>query len=169
MQCPCGSNISFKQCCFLFINQQAQARSPEQLMRSRYSAYAKKSADYIYNTYAESSRSHQSLTDILAWAKDTKWLKLTINSASEYADINIKKSINSDKKEDKSNTVCFSAYYQHQGTYFIMKETSRFIVEDSQWRYLDGEVSINEELPTPKRNELCFCYSNKKFKQCCGS
>jgi SEC-C motif-containing protein len=169
MQCPCGSNISFKQCCFLFINQEAQVCSPEQLMRSRYSAYATKSADYIYNTYAESSRVYQSLTDIFAWAKETKWLKLTINSASEYAEIKIKRSANADKKDDKSNTVCFSAYYQHQDAYFIMKETSRFVVEDNQWRYLDGEVSINEELPTPKRNELCFCHSNKKFKQCCGS
>jgi SEC-C motif-containing protein len=168
MQCPCGSDISFKQCCFLLINKEEKAQSPEQLMRSRYSAYATKAADYIYQTYAESSRALQSISDISAWAKETKWLKLIIHSASNY---DVSRNIASVKKQHNEQnlpTVCFSAYYQHQGEYFLMKETSRFILEESQWRYLDGEVSINEELVMPKRNERCFCQSNKKFKQCCG-
>jgi len=166
MKCPCGSESSFKQCCCLFINNEKNPQSPEQLMRSRYSAYATNAADYIYQTYAESSRVLQSISDISAWAKETKWLRLVIHSASDHRENRI------DDCESILNnlpTVCFSAYYQHQGQYFLMKETSRFVLEDCQWRYLDGEVSNNEELVTPKRNELCFCYSQKKFKHCCGS
>jgi SEC-C motif-containing protein len=169
MQCPCGSNNSFKQCCFLIINEEIKAESPEQLMRSRYSAYATKSADYIYQTYAESSRVQQSIDDISQWAKETKWLKLTIHSASEY-NIGMENNvINATNEEKAFPTVSFSAYYKHQGKYCLMKETSRFIMEDSQWRYLDGAVSNNEEIVAPKRNELCFCQSQRKFKQCCGS
>jgi SEC-C motif-containing protein len=169
MQCPCGSNISFKQCCFLIITEEVTTISPEQLMRSRYSAYATKSADYIYQTYAKASREKQSLNDISEWAQETKWLRLIIHSASEYT-IEINNSaINAANEEQNSPTVCFSAYYKHQSHYYLMKETSRFILEGRKWRYLDGEVSSSKELAAPKRNELCFCKSQKKFKQCCGS
>jgi len=169
MQCPCGLDISFKQCCFLIITEEVKAVSPVQLMRSRYSAYATKFADYIYQTYAESSRALQSINDISQWAQETKWLMLTIHSASEYTAVTNKTSDNSANKEHNLPTVCFSAYYKHQSKYYLMKETSRFIFEKSQWRYLDGEVSSSEELAAPKRNDLCFCQSQKKFKQCCGS
>jgi SEC-C motif-containing protein len=168
MQCPCGSNLIFQKCCFLIISEEVKAISSEQLMRSRYSAYATKSANYIYNTYAESSKALQSIRDISMWAKETKWLKLIIHSASEYSLNKDNDSTNSSNEDNNYPTVCFSAYYRHQGTYYLMKETSRFMLEDSQWRYLDGEVSTNEELIAPKRNELCFCNSQKKFKHCCG-
>jgi SEC-C motif-containing protein len=134
-------------------------------MRSRYSAYATEAADYIYQTYAQASRALQSIADISAWAKETKWLKLTINAASDYTELN---AVNADNKGQHLPTVCFSAYYQYQGEYFLVKETSRFVVEKGQWRYLDGEVSNNEALIAPKRNQACFCDSDKKFKQCCG-
>lgn len=168
MQCPCGSNNSFKQCCFLVINEELKAISPEQLMRSRYSAYATKSADYIYQTYAESSKEQQSINDISEWAQETKWLRLTIHSASEHTLEMNNSAINAANEEQNFPTVCFSAYYEHQSKYYLMKETSRFIFEENQWRYLDGEVSSSKELVTPKRNERCFCNSQKKFKQCCG-
>ncbi len=165
MQCPCDSKNTFEQCCNLLINQKAQANSPEQLMRSRYSAYATNEAEYIYQTYAKSSQTEQSLNDIKEWASQTTWLKLVIHSVSNFS------SGEQDKKSNHINypTVCFSAYYQHQGHYFQMKETSRFTVENNQWRYLDGEVSESEELITPKRNEFCFCQSKNKFKRCCGA
>ncbi|MFB0981784.1 MAG: YchJ family metal-binding protein [Alteromonadaceae bacterium] len=169
MKCPCGSNTSFKQCCLLVITEEVKAISPEQLMRSRYSAYATKSADYIYNTYANSSREHQSVNDIFEWAQETKWLKLIIHSASEYSAVIDNSSDDLVIEEYNLPTVFFSAYYKHQSHYYLMKETSRFILEGRKWRYLDGEVSSSKELAAPKRNELCFCKSQKKFKQCCGS
>ena len=169
MQCPCGSNITFKQCCFLLITEEIKAASPEQLMRSRYSAYATKSTDYIYQTYADSSKAHQSISDISEWAQETKWLRLIIHSVSKDTLVNNDDCINDQNGEYNYPTVSFSAYYRHQGKYYLMKETSRFIIENSQWRYLDGAVSNNEELVAPKRNELCFCQSQRKFKQCCGS
>ena len=38
--CICCSGKKFEQCCDLFLNQKQQARTPEQLMRSRYAAFA---------------------------------------------------------------------------------------------------------------------------------
>ena len=62
----------------------------------------------------------------------------------------------------------FSSYYSHQGQICHMRENSNFIMENNQWRYLDGDVSENSEIDKPKRNQLCFCGSAKKFKQCCA-
>ena len=138
-------------------------------MRSRYSAYATKSADYIYQTYAESSRVHQSICEISEWAKETKWLRLIIHSASENTLVNNENYINYQKGKHNYPTVSFSAYYRHQGSYYLMKETSRFILENNQWHYLDGAVCNNKEIAAPKRNEPCFCQSQRKFKQCCGA
>lgn len=39
-QCICGKNIPFLQCCEPYLTGKAVASMPEELMRSRYSAYA---------------------------------------------------------------------------------------------------------------------------------
>ena len=38
--CICGSKKAFGACCARFLSGEQQAKTPEQLMRSRYSAYA---------------------------------------------------------------------------------------------------------------------------------
>ena len=68
MLCPCGSKKKFSLCCLPLIKHEETASSPEKLMRSRYSAYATKNSKYIYDTYAKSSQSAQSLTEIESWA-----------------------------------------------------------------------------------------------------
>ena len=160
MQCPCGSGNNFTQCCDLIITNKKFAQSPEQLMRSRYSAYAINNAEYIYKTYAKQSQVAQSINEIKDWAEQTTWLKLVIHSASTF-----------DSKHGESTlpTVHFSAYYQHQNKYYQLTEKSKFCFEHEQWRYLDGEVSQSDELGLPSRNERCFCGSDKKFKRCCGA
>jgi len=160
MQCPCGSDNSFSQCCDLLINNHKLALSPEQLMRSRYSAYAINNAEYIYKTYAKKSQNFQSIQEIKEWAEQTKWLKLVIHSTSEF---------DSNNCTSVLPTVEFTAYYQHHGKYYQLAEKSNFCIENKQWRYLDGEVSQSDELAVPSRNEHCFCGSTKKFKRCCGA
>ena len=159
MQCPCGLELPFSQCCQPLIMATKLANSPEQLMRSRYSAYATNNAEYIYLTYAKSSRLEQSIADIEQWAAQTKWLKLVVHSASEYQKNNVNK---------ESAQVGFSAFYLHLGKIWQMRENSNFILENNDWLYLDGDVSESKVLSKPKRNDTCFCQSNKKFKQCCA-
>jgi len=160
MQCPCGSGNSFTQCCDLLINKNKSAHSPEQLMRSRYSAYATNHAEYIYKTYAKNSQASQSINDIKEWAEQTTWLKLVIHSSSAF---------DTKHRESSLPTVNFSAFYQHENKYYQLTEKSQFCFEQQQWRYLDGEVAESDELIAPKRNEHCFCGSKNKFKRCCGA
>ncbi|MGL5046562.1 MAG: YchJ family protein, partial [Shewanella sp.] len=53
--CPCGSRISYQKCCApLHIHVDSGeviARTPEQLMRSRYCAFVLKNFDYILKTH----------------------------------------------------------------------------------------------------------------------
>jgi len=157
--CPCGSKKEYLNCCLPIIAGDKKARTPEQLMRSRYSAYAKKCTDYIYNSYAIESQKAQSFDELSSWAHQTQWLNLEINSTSSL-----------DQPSSTTSyfpTVDFTAYYRHENIFFKMREISRFIFEDLQWRYFDGNIVEHIELPTPKRNDLCLCQSGKKFKQCC--
>tara|TARA_R110000737_G_scaffold317535_1_gene328239 strand:- start:9152 stop:9640 length:489 start_codon:yes stop_codon:yes gene_type:complete len=160
MLCPCGSERAYALCCQAIIIAKTPANSPEQLMRSRYSAYANKQAQYIYLTYAHSSKAEQSLEDIAQWAAQTKWLKLVIHHSSDY-------------QKDLTNHNCaqveFSAFYQHLGQFFHMREKSNFVLEDNAWRYLDADVSESKVLNKPTRNDVCFCGSEKKFKHCCAN
>lgn len=161
MLCPCGNPVAYSHCCEPFINGTEIVSSPEKLMRSRFSAYATKQSDYILNTYAQDTRKLQLIDDIKAWANDTHWVKLVIHHSSQYHDESSKGS------ETQLPTVEFSAYYFNQQQLFEMRECSNFIKEAEQWRYLDGTVSLHEQINIPKRNEACFCHSGKKFKQCC--
>lgn len=158
MLCPCGSTLSFNACCQLFITHEKKPTTAEQLMRSRFSAYASKNGQYIYDTYGIRQKSKQSFTDIQTWAEECTWLALVIHESSE-------------------RNVEFSAYFISDNTLCELRERSNFTLEQGEWRYTDGEVTVNNELANIKRNEVCPCNhyptgwsakKGKKFKHCCG-
>ena len=170
MKCPCGTDKLFAHCCALYINDSKQAESPEQLMRSRYSAYATYAIQYIYDTYAQSTKKYQSIADIESWAKECKWLALEVNQCSDYEDYcsndcsndcsdsclndcsegcsNNYSEKNSSATLDTLPTVEFSAYYLLGNQLNKMHEISRFILEkissknssQNVWRYLDDKL-----------------------------
>ena len=50
--CKCGSSKLFEKCCGRFLSDGQQPRTPEQLMRSRYAAYALGNhGDYLLQTW----------------------------------------------------------------------------------------------------------------------
>lgn len=158
MLCPCGSSLPFNACCQLYITQQVSPSSPEQLMRSRFSAYATKNGQYIFDTYAASQRLKQSVTEIQTWADECSWLALKIHESDE-------------------TTVEFSAYYVVDNILCELREKSNFTIEQGQWRYIDGNITVLNEIVTIKRNEVCPCNKypmawsakkGKKFKHCCA-
>ena len=153
MLCPCCSNIPFSECCKPIIDGKIPAKSPEALMRSRYTAYAIKNADYIYQTYAELPRQQQSVAEIKTWADSTNWIKLEINNVD---------------RTSTPETVTFTAHYLQKDQYCQLSERSYFIKEDEQWRYSDGDIICHQEIKRVKRNDLCPCGSQKKFKKCCA-
>ena len=48
--CPCGSQHLYDSCCGLYLDKKQKPQTPEQLMRSRYTAYSVANIDYIKNT-----------------------------------------------------------------------------------------------------------------------
>jgi len=153
MKCPCGLNKNFETCCSEIINGNTAATA-EQLMRSRYSAYATNNVQYIFDTYESASREEQCLDDIALWAKQCKWIALNVISTST----------NGNKA-----TVEFSAKYLQKSKLYQLHENSRFIKTDGNWYYLDGDIISHTELAKIKANDLCPCNSGKKFKKCCST
>ena len=148
--CFCGSTQSYTDCCEPFHLATRYAQTPEQLMRSRYSAYVVKNADYIYITYAHEKRSENPVKEIKEFANSCRFTKLTILNSSD----NVNEGI-----------VEFKAHYFHQNLYCELHEKSKFIKEDEQWRYLDGCITPVDDIKIA-RNDNCPCGSGKKYKKC---
>ncbi|MEP4889605.1 MAG: YchJ family protein [Aliiglaciecola sp.] len=149
--CPCCSNKSFADCCGPFIFRTNSPVSAEQLMRSRFSAYAKKNYQYILDTYATSSRQNLSANELQQGDNGTQWLSLEIVDCPNV------------------NTVEFKAYSCVDNCFYLLHEVSNFRLEDEQWVYVDGSIIKDTGPFTPNRNEQCPCGSGKKYKKCCLS
>lgn len=120
MNCYCCSAVVFENCCEPLILGVRKASSCEQLMRSRFSAYATQHADYIIATTHISTRKFHRRSDILEWSVSNKWLKLEILNGTE-------------------TTVNFKAFYQDEkGENYIHHELSTFKLENDSWYYVDG-------------------------------
>ena len=119
--CFCGSRIIFKDCCQKYIDGIQKAPTALALMKSRYSAYATRQADYLLATTHNSQRQYYSLQEILHWATANQWQKLEIISSTE-------------------TTVEFKAYFRDENLEDkIHYELSTFKKENGTWFYLDGK------------------------------
>ncbi len=121
--CYCGKALSFEDCCKPIIEGKKKASSAEDLMRSRYSAFATGAADYLVKTTHISTRKFHKKEDILNWSKSNQWVKLEVLEAT-------------------TSTVSFKAYYLDERlkaqTHY---EKSTFIFENGSWFYVDGEFN----------------------------
>ena len=126
--CLCDSGKLFAQCCEPFLNGRAIAKTPKQLMRSRYTAYALGGyGDYLFSTWLPETR--QGLTIETLSEKTIEWIKLEV--------------LNSSQKGDEG-LVEFKAYYKDEaGQEKIHREKSSFKRIDRKWYYEKGEVEPN--------------------------
>lgn len=86
MLCYCGSKREYEECCKSFVMGEKQAETPEQLMRSRFTAYCIQDADYLVDTQHESTR-HPSLKhSIEASFSSTEWLSLSVVHSEQVGD-----------------------------------------------------------------------------------
>ncbi|CAM4397525.1 YchJ family protein [Pseudoalteromonas ostreae] len=148
--CLCGSEQSYSDCCEKLHLGNRQATSPEQLMRSRFVAYALKNAKYIYQTYAQEKQAENPIKEIADFANSCRFIKLTVFSADQ---------------QEHTGCVEFCVSYFYQNLFCQLHEKSSFIKEDGQWRYLDGEIFPIADIKI-KRNDECPCGSGKKYKKC---
>lgn len=152
--CPCSSGKAWKDCCKPLIEGSQHALSAEQLMRSRYSAYATQAIDYLLDSTHPDTRDSQNRQDIKNWAETTHWRQLSI----------IKCTAGNGEKE--SGTVEFVASYLQNKQLEQHHELSHFKKHNGRWYFYEGQ-----ELPEMKieRNTPCPCGSGKKYKKCCGA
>jgi SEC-C motif-containing protein len=158
--CPCGSNLAYSECCEPFITAKKNASTAEQLMRARYTAYAKQSIDYILTTTLEEKRSECDERAIQNWSSKSIWHQLEILSTKKGG------------PDDNEGLVEFIAHFTESGIRKNLHEKGVFKKVDGNWFYVDGEI----QKPKPftrtdtkiSRNDPCTCGSGKKFKKCCG-
>jgi SEC-C motif domain protein len=147
--CPCGQG-DYASCCQPLHLGQQHASTAEQLMRSRYSAFARQEIDYILTTTALGQQHALDRAAIAEWSQSNQWLKLEV--------------IQHQAKIDKSHALVeFKAHYHDGKQVQIHHERSYFVKYEQKWYFLDPTT---EQTVTMK--QACVCGSGKKYKQCCA-
>ena len=126
IKCPCGSNKLYYNCCFGIHKNIKNAKTAEQLMRSRYSAFTLGLGDYLHQSQAPQTRNLAEKESIKKWAKSVKWLGLEILNSTKGA------------SSDTEGTVEFKATFREEIFKKVIHENSRFKKIDEIWYYLDA-------------------------------
>ncbi len=150
--CCCGSHKPFKACCGPFLSGELKPELPEQLMRSRFSAFCTKNVEYLLNSHHPQSQGQHDRQALKNTVQNTEWVALKIIKADNS------------QLDNGIGYVEFAAFYNSNGP-GQLHENSRFIKEDGEWYYAEG---ILLEPLKFTRNEPCWCGSNKKYKKCHG-
>ena len=125
--CPCGSESLYANCCRVYHTKSETPTTAEQLMRSRYSAYALRLVDYLVDTTHRDKLKSSYRRKLVATIDDIQWTNLKI----------IKTSLGG--AEDKAGKVAFEASYIEAGEEGVMSEHSRFRKIAGKWYYYDGK------------------------------
>lgn len=123
--CPCGGS-DYATCCGRF-HEGALPGTAEQLMRSRYSAYALGLIEYVHRTWHP--RTRPALAELHGDAA-TKWLGLEVRKHVATGDEAI---------------VEFVARSKRGGRAQRMHEVSRFARDGGQWFYVDGSFQEDKK------------------------
>lgn len=180
-KCPCCSGKEFTICCEPLLLGKQHAETPEQLMRSRYTAFAQRDVDYIFATMTGPALTNVSREETQAFVDHVKWTGLEIIDISPIKsshEVNNKNNESDEKLESyQEGFVEFAAHYIEDDDAQILSERSRFIKKDNdKWFYISGEHKVvrpekTNQISTkknmPGRNDPCFCGSGKKYKKCC--
>jgi len=124
-ECPCCSGKTFSQCCAKRLLQQEKAKTPEQLMRSRFSAYYLGGfGDYLLATWFPATA--QGLSAIELSQKSCDWQRLDVLNKSQSGD---------------DGFVEFNAWFiDENGDEAVLHEQSVFKRIAGSWLYVGGEV-----------------------------
>jgi SEC-C motif-containing protein len=157
--CPCGSGNSYDTCCEPIIRGTILAATPEALMRSRYTAYAKQEIKWLLESLEVTQRKDFDEKSVLDWSLKSEWLGLEIRRSQV-------------DENDGKGWVEFLAKFKQQGVVREHHELGEFRQIDGAWFFYDGRgvksETVKHEKPPVGRNDPCSCGSGKKFKKCCG-
>ncbi len=122
MNCPCCSGKSYEDCCKPFHTKEKFPETAEELMRSRFSAFAIPNGEYLMETTLPSKRIQHNIKDLQDWGEINEWTKLEI------------------AKTSGKNLVEFKAHYKDEnGKLQIHHEISLFEKLNNRWYYVSGK------------------------------
>jgi SEC-C motif-containing protein len=120
-RCPCGTGLPYAECCGRLHDGTAQAATAEQLMRSRYSAFAVGDPAHLLAT----------------WHPSTRPRSLDLDPAVRWTGLDVLGTTGGTLLAAEG-TVEFRAHHVVDRVAGAQHENSRFVREDGRWYYLDG-------------------------------
>lgn len=123
-ECPCGSAERYDACCGRLHRRQAEAATAEELMRSRYSAFAVGDLDHVFRTWHPRTR-----PDIIEPTPALTWTGLTIVDVVAGG------------PDDETGEVEFETTYDYAGTPGRQRERGRFERRRGRWVYVERVVT----------------------------
>lgn len=120
-RCPCLSGLTYDACCGRLHDGAASAQTAEQLMRSRFSAFAVGRSDYLLQTWHPTTR-----PATLELDDELRWYRLDILATREGGPF------------DTTGVVEFEAFYRSPAGAGSQHEISRFRRDGGHWFYVDG-------------------------------
>ncbi|MEE2925454.1 MAG: YchJ family metal-binding protein [bacterium] len=127
--CPCKSGKKYGDCCHLAHSGKRPAVTAEALMRSRFSAYVLRIADYIIKTTHPKFREEDFKENIQKWMNQTRWTHLEILDLSKGL------------VHQEIGEVEFVAEFFLEGQSQILHERSNFVKYKGRWVYTEGKIS----------------------------
>ncbi|MCU7932485.1 MAG: SEC-C domain-containing protein [Candidatus Thiodiazotropha sp. (ex Codakia rugifera)] len=159
--CYCGSGVAYEECCGPILDGTTKAINAEALMRARYSAFAAHKAEFLHQSLHPDHRHDHDIEATRRWSENAQWMNLQVVE------------LKGGTETDEEGSVEFIATYKEKGVVRPHHEISRFLKQDGDWYFVDGQlVPPKPEMrkqPKVGRNEPCPCGSGKKFKKCCGT
>lgn len=119
--CPCGHPQPYEKCCGRLHRGEAAAAVPEELMRSRYCAFAVGDEAYLLRTWHPRTRPPR-----VEFDPGMRWVGLDILDTADGTAFHT------------TGTVEFRAHYTDGGRPDALHERSRFERLDGAWVYVDG-------------------------------
>ncbi|MFI0410012.1 YchJ family protein [Actinomadura sp. 3N508] len=122
-RCPCGVGDRYRDCCGRLHRGEASAATAAELMRSRFSAFARQDEAYLLATWHPATRPEQ-----IGFENALRWTQLEIVREEAGG------------PDDDKGIVEFRARYVTGSEPGELHEVSRFVRHDGRWVYVRGKI-----------------------------
>ncbi|GAB96368.1 SEC-C motif-containing protein [Kineosphaera limosa] len=123
--CPCGAPATYDACCGPLHRGAEHADTAEQLMRSRYSAFAVGESDYLLRT----------------WHPRTRPASLTLDPRRRWTGLDVRSTQAGEAGSDAGVVSYRVRSVAPDGTPGGFSETARFARRGRRWVYVDGDIT----------------------------
>ncbi|MDG1333803.1 MAG: YchJ family metal-binding protein [Crocinitomicaceae bacterium] len=123
--CPCGRPKKYIDCCGKAHQNIINAKTAEDLMRSRYTAFTMANGDYLMDSHHSMTRKSARKNELVFWAKSVKWVKLEIVNTVDGGE------------DDTEGIVEFKAHFCEGSKKKVMHQNGKFLREFGHWVYFD--------------------------------